>query len=235
MGGIIAANREVTAALAKAITETYQRWGKLRGAGGFLAHVIIAPSFEEEAVEIVKARKGWGPDVRMLAVGELTGKRNAETSVKHVVGGMLIQERDLLGAGESQWRTVTKRQCSRTEIDDLRFSWVVCKHVKSNAIVLAKDKALLGAGAGQMSRVTSSELAAKIAHNYGGGDEVDIAGCVLASDAFLPFPDSLEWAADVGATAVVQPGGAKKDKDVIERADALGLAMVFTGVRHFNH
>ena len=170
-----------------------------------------------------------------MTVGDLTGSRSPEPAVKYVVGGMLVQQRDLSGADGGSWKTVTKRKCSEAELDDLKFAWLVCKHVKSNAIVLAKGKALLGAGAGQMSRVTSSELASKIARNYGGGGEMETAGCVLASDAFLPFPDSLEWAAEVGATAVIQPGGAKKDQDVIERADALGLAMVFTGVRHFNH
>jgi phosphoribosylaminoimidazolecarboxamide formyltransferase/IMP cyclohydrolase len=118
---------------------------------------------------------------------------------------------------------------------DLRFAWLVCKHVKSNAIALAKDHALLGAGAGQMSRVNSAELAAKLARGYGGGGQVDPAGCVLASDAFFPFPDSLDYATQIGAGAVIQPGGSKKDADVIARADELGLAMVLTHTRHFNH
>jgi phosphoribosylaminoimidazolecarboxamide formyltransferase/IMP cyclohydrolase len=119
---------------------------------------------------------------------------------------------------------------------DLKFAWLVCKHTKSNAIVLAKDQALLGAGAGQMSRVNSAFLAGQIAKQYGGADgDADTAGCVLASDAFFPFPDSLDWARDAGATAVIEPGGAKKDQDVIDYADKLGLAMVFTGTRHFYH
>ena len=118
---------------------------------------------------------------------------------------------------------------------DLRFAWLVCKHTKSNAIVLARDQALLGAGAGQMSRVNSARLAGMIAAQYGGGDKVNAAGCVLASDAFFPFPDSLDWAVEAGATAVIEPGGAKKDDDVIAKADELGLAMVLTGTRHFNH
>ena len=117
----------------------------------------------------------------------------------------------------------------------MRFAWLVCKHTKSNAIVLAKDQALLGAGAGQMSRVNSARLSGIIAKQYGGGDVVDMAGCVLASDAFFPFPDSLDWAVDAGAAAVIEPGGSKKDPDVIARADQLDLAMVFTGTRHFNH
>jgi phosphoribosylaminoimidazolecarboxamide formyltransferase/IMP cyclohydrolase len=235
MGGIVAVNRPVTPELATAISETYQRWGKGAGAGGFFAEIIAAPSFDPEAVRIIQARKGWGQDVRLLELGELTGRRNREKYLKYVVGGLLVQDRDLVGLNEDQWKVVTKRPPTDREMADLRFAWLVCKNVKSNAIVLAKGKALLGAGAGQMSRVNSARLAAQIARAYGGGDVVDTAGCVLASDAFFPFPDSLDWAADVGATAVIEPGGAKKDEDVVVRADELGLAMVFTGTRHFNH
>ncbi len=235
MGGIVAVNRECTCELATAIVETYQRWGKAAGAGGFFAEIVAAPSFEAGAVDIIAARKGWGPNVRVLELGPLTDRRNSEKSVKYVVGGLLVQERDLLGLNEDQWKVVTKRQPTETEMADLRFSWLVCKNVKSNAIVLAKDKALLGAGAGQMSRVNSARLAGQIARSYGGGDAVDPAGCSLASDAFFPFPDSLDWAKEIGATAVIEPGGAKKDQAVIDRADELGLAMIFTGTRHFNH
>ncbi len=144
-----------------------------------------------------------------------------------------------MGLNEDKWKAVTKRRPAPGEMDDLRFAWLVCKHVKSNAIVLAKGRTLLGAGAGQMSRVNSAMLATHLARQYGGGTpqspKVDLKGCALASDAFFPFPDSLDWAADAGATAVIEPGGGKKDADVIARADELGLAMVFTGTRHFNH
>ncbi len=235
MGGIIAVNRPVTCELATAIVETYSRWGKAAGAGGYFAEIIAAPSFEDGSLDIIKARKGWGSDVRLLEVGELTGKRNKEKFVKYVVGGAIVQDRDLLGLNEDDWKVVTKRQPSEAELADMRFAWLVCKHVKSNAIVLAKDRALLGAGAGQMSRINSARLAAQIAKAYGGGDKVDTTGCTLASDAFFPFPDSLDWAVEAGATAVIEPGGAKKDADVIARADELGLAMIFTGARHFNH
>jgi phosphoribosylaminoimidazolecarboxamide formyltransferase/IMP cyclohydrolase len=235
MGGIIATNRPVTAELASAITETYQRWGKDRGAGGFYAEIVLGPEFEDQAVEIIRGRKGWGPNVRLLETGELTGARGNEPMVKYVVGGLLVQQRDLLGCNEADWTVATDRKPSEQEMRDLRFAWLVCKHVKSNAIVLAKDNALLGAGAGQMSRVNSAQLATQLAQAYGGGGEVDVAGAVLASDAFLPFPDSLEWAANVQATCVIQPGGSKKDPDVIARANELGLSMVLTGARHFNH
>jgi phosphoribosylaminoimidazolecarboxamide formyltransferase/IMP cyclohydrolase len=234
MGGIVAVNRPVTRELAEAITQTYQRWGKQRGAGGFYAEIVAAPAFDEGAVEIIRARKGWGPDVRILEVGELTGNRNREKFLKYVVGGMLVQDRDLVGLNEADWKVVTRRKPSEREMKDLRFAWLVCKHVKSNAIVVARDETLLGAGAGQMSRVNSAGLAAKIARAYGGG-EVDTKGSALASDAFFPFPDSLDYAVEVGATAVIEPGGGKKDEDVVARADELGLAMVFTATRHFNH
>jgi len=235
MGGIIAVNRPVTVELAEAICQTYKRWGKDAGAGGFFAEIVIAPKFEPAAVETIRSREGWGGDVRLLEVGELTGRRNCEKFIKYVVGGLLVQDRDLLGCNEDDWKVVTKRKPTDAELADMRFAWLVCKHVKSNAIVLAKDRTLLGAGAGQMSRVNSARLATQIARAYGGGGKVELAGCTLASDAFFPFPDSLDWAAEVGATAVIEPGGAKKDADVIARADELGLAMVFTGARHFNH
>ena len=235
MGGIVAVNRPVTKALAGAIVETYQRWGKQRGAGGFYAEIVIAPGFEDGAVDVIRARKGWGPEVRLLETGPLTGGRNAEKILKYVVGGLLVQDRDLLGLNEGDWKVVTRRKPSEGELADLRFAWLVAKNTKSNAVVLAKDRALLGAGAGQMSRVNSARLAGQIARAYGGGKDVDPAGCALASDAFFPFPDSLDWAVEIGATAVIEPGGSKKDDDVIARADELDLAMIFTGARHFNH
>ena len=235
MGGIVAVNRTVTEELATAIVETYPRWGRDAGASGFFAEIIAAPGFEGSSLDILRAREGWGKEVRILDVGELTGRRNGDKYLKYVVGGMLVQDRDLLALNEDDWKVVTKRQPTEQELADMRFAWICAKHTKSNAITLAKDRALLGAGAGQMSRVNSARLAGQIAGAYGGGDVVETAGCCLASDAFFPFADSLDWAAQVGATAVIEPGGAKKDDDVIARADELNLAMVFTGARHFNH
>jgi phosphoribosylaminoimidazolecarboxamide formyltransferase/IMP cyclohydrolase len=235
MGGIVALNRPVSPELAQAIVESYKRWGKAAGAGGFFAEIIIAPSFDAKAVDVIRAREGWGKEVRLMETGPLTGTRNSERYIKYVVGGLLVQDRDLLGLNEAHWKVVTKRQPTAQELNDLRFAWLVCKHVKSNAIVLAKDRVLLGAGAGQMSRVNSARLASQLARGYGGGGMIDPAGCVLASDAFFPFADSLDWAVEIGAKAVIEPGGSKRDADVIARADELGLAMVFTGARHFNH
>ncbi|MFP4140593.1 MAG: bifunctional phosphoribosylaminoimidazolecarboxamide formyltransferase/IMP cyclohydrolase [Phycisphaerae bacterium] len=235
MGGIVATNRKVTVELATAITETYQRWGKDRGAGGFYAEIIIAPGFEDGAIDVIRARKGWGPRVRLLDTGEWIGQTNREKALKYVVGGLLVQDRDLLGLNEDDWETVTKIAPAADQLDDLRFAWIVCKHVKSNAIVLGRDLTLLGVGAGQQSRVNSAHLAVQLAKAYGGGTDVDTSGSVLASDAFFPFPDSLDWAVQAGASAVIEPGGSKKDDDVIARADQLDLAMIFTHARHFNH
>ncbi|MCK5113281.1 MAG: bifunctional phosphoribosylaminoimidazolecarboxamide formyltransferase/IMP cyclohydrolase [Phycisphaerae bacterium] len=235
MGGIIAVNRPVTCELATAITETYKRWGKDSGAAGFFAEIILAPSFEKGALEIIQNREGWGKNVRILEVGDFDGKQNKEKFLKFVVGGMLVQDRDLLGLNTDDWKVVTERQPSEQELFDMKFAWLVCKHVKSNAIILAKDQTLIGAGAGQMSRVNSAFLAGELSKQYGGGDKIDPAGCVLASDAFFPFSDSLDWAKQAGATAVIEPGGANKDDEVIEYANKLGLAMIFTGARHFNH
>ena len=235
MGGIIAVNRPVSVELATAIADTYKRWGKACGAGGFYAEIVLAPSFDDGAIEIIRTTAARGEEVRLLEVGDLSGGRNKEKYLKYVVGGMLVQDRDLLGLNEDDWKVVTRRAPGQKELRDMRFAWLVCKNVKSNAIVLAKDQALLGAGAGQMSRVNSARLASQIARDYGGGGKVDPAGCTLASDAFFPFPDSLDWAADIGATAIIEPGGSKKDDAVVARADELGLAMIFTGARHFNH
>jgi len=235
MGGIVAVNRPVTVALAEAIAFSYNRWGKDAGAGGFYAEIIIAPSFEPGAIEALVDAKPWGKNVRLLATGPITGRRNRERYLKYVVGGLLVQQRDLVALNEDDWSCVTRRRPTDAEMDDLRFAWRVCKHVKSNAIVLARDQALLGAGAGQMSRVNSARLAVQLARRYCGAGTVDLGGCTVASDAFFPFPDGLDVAADAGAAAVIQPGGAKKDADVIARADDLGLTMIFTGTRHFNH
>ncbi len=235
MGGIVAVNRPVTCELASAIVESYKRWGKAAGSGGFFAEVVIASEFEEGALEIITAREGWGPNVRILQTAPLDGIRNGEKYIKYMVGGLLVQQRDLSGLNEEVWKVVSERQPTDKEMDDMRFAWLTAKHVKSNAIVLAKDLALLGAGAGQMSRVNSARMAVHLAKQYGGTGTVDLAGCVVASDAFFPFPDGLDVAAEVGASAVIQPGGAKKDDDVIARANELGIAMVFTNTRHFNH
>ena len=157
---------------------------------------------------------------------------------KSIAGGLLLQSRDAGRIEKSDLKVVTKRAPSEAELADLLFAFRVGKHVKSNTIVYAKDGATVGIGAGQMSRVDAAGIAARKAKDAAealGLKEPLTTGSVAASDAFFPFPDSLDWAVEAGATAVIEPGGAKKDDDVIARADQLGLTMIFTGARHFNH
>lgn len=183
---------------------------------------VAAPSFTAEAQSALARRK----DCRLLKMGEIRG---SPWQVRSVRGGLLLQERDEIAEDESTWRTVTKREPGKEEMKSLSFAWKAVKHVKSNAIVLAQGTALVGVGAGQMSRVDATELAIKKA-----GPE-RCRGAALASDAFFPFPDSIEAAARAGISAIIQPGGSVRDEEVIAAADRYNLAMLFTGVRHFRH
>ncbi len=216
-GGIVAVNRPVDRATAELLVETF-------------LECVVAPSYAPDALEVLHGKK----NLRLLATGAWLPAHHQEIVLKKVNGGLVLQERDARGWREvTGGRVVTKRQPSPEERKTLEFAWLVCKHVKSNAIVLARpdgklDAVTVGVGAGQMSRVVSVELAAKKAGELA-------RGSVLASDAFFPFPDGVEAAASAGVTAVVQPGGSVKDAEVIARADELGLTMIFTGFRHFRH
>lgn len=216
-GGIVALNRTVDVATAQALTETF-------------LECVVAPAFEDEALTVLHAKK----NLRLLAVGDWLPPDYKATVWRYVSGGMLVQDRDATAAGEvDNGSVVTRRAPTETERRALAFAWKVCKHVKSNAIVLARaddDGTLrtVGIGAGQMSRVMSVEIAVKKA-----GDQS--RGSVLASDAFFPFADGVEVAARAGVTAIAQPGGSVRDREVIAAADAASMAMVFTGVRHFRH
>ena len=219
-GGIIALSQPLDAATATEITELF-------------TEVIIAPYADETAMEIVSRKK----NLRLLL---LDGKpiSGPGLAVKSVGGGLLVQTRDTMSVDAMDLRVVTKRQPTTSELADLRFAFRVAKHVKSNAIVYAKNGATVGIGAGQMSRVDSGRIAARKNEDISrvaGLDKPSIRGSVVASDAFFPFPDGLLQAAEAGATAVIQPGGSMKDEDVIRAADEKGLAMVFTGIRHFRH
>ena len=220
-GGIVALNRKLDAEAAKAITEIF-------------TEVIIAPDADEEAIKIVAAKK----NLRLLLAGGLPDPRAVGTTVKSVAGGLLVQSRDNAVVDEMQMKTVTKRAPSEAEFADLRFAFRVAKHVKSNTIVYAKNRATVGIGAGQMSRVDAARIAARKAEDA--AKELKLSaplteGSVVASDAFFPFPDGLLVAIEAGATAVIQPGGSMRDVDVIKAADAHNVAMVFTGTRHFRH
>jgi phosphoribosylaminoimidazolecarboxamide formyltransferase/IMP cyclohydrolase len=212
-GGILAVNREVDAALVEAI-------GKL-----FL-EVIIAPSVSDEAREALSKKK----NLRLLITGGMPAAQTSARVIKSVLGGYLAQSADDC-VFDGALKPASKRTASDDELSDLRFAFTVCKHVKSNAIVLAKGGATIGIGAGQMSRVDSVRLACQKAESAG----LEVKGTVLASDAFFPFDDNVHHAAQAGVTALIQPGGSMRDDDVIAAADTHGMAMVMTGVRHFNH
>ncbi|MBF9058927.1 bifunctional phosphoribosylaminoimidazolecarboxamide formyltransferase/IMP cyclohydrolase [Rhodobacterales bacterium HKCCSP123] len=220
-GGIVALNGTLDGATAEEIVKIF-------------TEVVIAPDADEEARAIFAAKK----NLRLLTTGALPDPRAAVTAWKQVAGGLLVQDKDTGFVAEADLKVVTKRAPSASEMADLRFAWTVAKHVKSNAIVYVKDGATVGVGAGQMSRVDSSTIAALKAGRMGaelGLPETPAKGSVVASDAFFPFADGLMAAAEAGATAIIQPGGSMRDEEVIAAADAAGLAMVFTGMRHFRH
>ena len=194
---------------------------------GLFVEAIIAPSFAAEALEILTTKPKWKANVRLLECGSLDTPPSAR-QIRPLEGGALLQEADNLDDEEADWSVVTEAKPSEKQLDDLRFAWHIVRHVKSNAIVICKDKMLLGVGAGQMSRVDSVEISVKKA-----GER--IAESVLASDAFFPFPDGLEAAANAGVTAFIQPGGSRNDEAVIEACNKFKLPMVFTGRRHFKH
>ncbi len=220
-GGIVALNGRLEADAARAITEIF-------------TEVIIAPDASEEAIGIVGAKK----NLRLLLAGGLPDPRAGGVTVKSVAGGLLVQSRDNAVVDDMVLKTVTKRKPTDTELRDLRFAFRVAKHVKSNTIVYAKNGATVGIGAGQMSRVDAARIAARKAQDAakeGGLTEPLTKGSVVASDAFFPFADGLLVAIEAGATAVIQPGGSMRDDEVIKAADGHGIAMVFTGTRHFRH
>ena len=213
-GGIVALNRSVDLATAQAITSIDK-----------LLEVIVAPDFQIDALKLLRER--W-KNVRLLEVGPVGKFDSSELHMHKIVGGYLVQQRDLLGIDEGNWKVVSQRQPTSKEMTDLKFAWLVCKHVKSNAIVVAKEQMLMGAGAGQMDRPSAARLAVEKA-----GPRVK--GCVAASDAFFPFPDAPKLLLEAGVTAIIHPGGSVKDQESIELVNKMSGAMVMTGQRHFKH
>jgi len=213
-GGIVAANRAIDLATAEEISKHFYE-------------IVIAPEYEAKALEVLKHKK----NLRIL-VAELPSTYGATPTgyldFRRVKGGFLVQSSDSLAEASVSLKTVTKREPTQAEIEDLLFAWRAVKHVKSNAIILVKDRTLLGMGAGQPSRIVSAQIAKDKA-----GDKTK--GSVLASDALIPFTDVIEAAAAGGVTAIIQPGGAIRDEDTIKAADEHNIAMVFTGTRHFRH
>ena len=208
-GGIVAFNRAVDSASAQAMDPVFYE-------------VVIAPGYDDDALAILQRKR----NLRILTVS--ADATRSSLDLRPIAGGVLVQGADEITEDPAEWRTVTEREPSAVEREDLVFAWKAAKHIKSNAIVFAKERALVGMGAGQPNRVVSVHLSQRIA-----GDKA--AGAVLASDAFFPFPDNIELAAEAGVTAIVQPGGSVRDEEVIAAADKAGLAMLFTGVRHFRH
>lgn len=208
-GGIVAFNRKLDAETARRLVDIF-------------LEIVLAPEFDDEALEVLSKK----PNLRVLATGHWLGHPVQGRDLRRVRGGLLLQDSDLQDA--EHWRVVTEKEPTPEQLADLRFAWKVVKHVKSNAVVLAKGRQTMGIGAGQMNRIDAARIA--IAH---AGDAA--AGCVLASDGFFPFPDVVEAAANAGIVAIVQPGGSIRDNESIAMANQKGIAMLFTGVRHFKH
>jgi phosphoribosylaminoimidazolecarboxamide formyltransferase/IMP cyclohydrolase len=217
-GGILAVNRPLDAATAEQIT----------GPNNFF-ECIVAPGYEEGVVETLTIKKKWGANLRLLEVGDLTGGPGRDGYVlKQVVGGLLVSTRDYRPLADADLTAASDRKPTEEELRELLFAWRVVKHVKSNAIVITKDGALRGVGAGQQNRVRSVRLAVEQAGEHA-------RGAALASDAFFPFPDGPETAAEAGVTSIIQPGGSVKDQETIDLCNRYGVALVLTGVRHFRH
>lgn len=215
-GSIIGVNRIVDAATADRMCEP-----------GRFIEAVIAPGYSPEALQILTTKPRWKSNVRLMQV-DFTGVDRGAPDYRRVSGGLLVQDRDDLPISDAGWRVVTERSPATLELADLQFAWTVCRHVKSNAIVFAKNGMLLGAGAGQMSRLDSCMIA-----GYKAGDRSQ--GGVVASDAFFPFRDGIDSVAKAGIRAAIQPGGSKNDPEVIAACNEHGIAMIFTGQRHFRH
>ncbi|MBI2411892.1 MAG: bifunctional phosphoribosylaminoimidazolecarboxamide formyltransferase/IMP cyclohydrolase [Deltaproteobacteria bacterium] len=211
-GGIVGFNRKVTKEMAEVLNRIF-------------LEAVIAPGYDKEALDVLSAKK----NLRVLESSEKADDCPSDFDIKRVCGGVLLQTLDKESAADL--KTVTKRGPVDAELEDLLFAWSVCKHVKSNAIILASNGRTIGIGAGQMSRIDSTRIAVIKARDAG----LDVKGSVLASDAFFPFRDNVDMAAEHGITAIIQPGGSIKDEEVIKAADEHGIAMVFTGIRHFRH
>ena len=215
-GSVLGLNRTVDAATAEVLA-----------APGLFIEAIVAPGFDDAALEILTTKPKWKANVRLMAIGQLD-RSPSQLVQRHIGGGVLVQEADVLADPEDLWQVATDVKPSDAQLADLRFAWEMVRHVKSNAIVLCKDRMLLGTGAGQMSRVDSTEIAIKKA-----GDRAE--GSVLGSDAFFPFPDSIEQAAAAGVAAVIQPGGSRNDEAVVAACNQCKMPMILTGRRHFKH
>jgi phosphoribosylaminoimidazolecarboxamide formyltransferase / IMP cyclohydrolase len=211
-GGVVALNRDVDEELAREITSKF-------------VDIVIAPLFTQKALEVLRAKK----NMRVMETSGVKQKRRPYRKYRSILGGLLVQDANVKLL--DQTKVVTNRKPSEQEMNALLYAWKVVKYVKSNAIIFARENRVVGIGAGQMKRIDAEKLAAMISRDYGG----DVRGCVMASDAFFPFRDGIDYAAKLGITAIIQPGGSIRDEDVIKAANEHNIAMVFTGVRHFRH
>jgi phosphoribosylaminoimidazolecarboxamide formyltransferase / IMP cyclohydrolase len=211
-GGVVALNREVDEQLAKEITSKF-------------VDIVIAPGFEDKALEVLRSKK----NMRVMEEPDVKSKRLPYRKYRSILGGLLAQDANVKLIEDI--KVVTKRKPNEQEMKDLLYAWKIVKYVKSNAIVYARNNRAVGIGAGQMKRIDAAKLGAMIAKDYG----EDVKGCAMASDAFFPFRDGIDYAAKLGITAIIQPGGSIRDEEVIKAADEHGMAMVFTGIRHFRH
>jgi len=234
LGGILAVSFPVTEEIANTVMNSLQLMGKGAGANGFFIEVWIAPRFDDRAVKTIRTAKRWGERVRLI---EARPPHNEEPREKRdykiITDGLLIRTRDLEGLSESAWSVVTSKRPNDKQIRDLRLAWLICKHTKSNAVSICKDGMLIGNGAGQMSRVMSCRIAAWLAKEN--AHEEKLHGAAAASDGFFPFRDGPDVLADAGVSAIIQPGGSKRDQKVIDACNERGLAMIFTDTRHFKH
>ena len=234
MGGILAFSFPVNEQLASIIMETYHRWGKAAGAGGFFVEVLVAPAVDDQARQIIQTRNPWGRRVRIIEVGNLSAPPDPHRpEFRRIAGGVLFQSRDLSVDDPESWRVVTRRAPTDRESADLRQAWIICKHTRSNAVTLTRDAMLIGNGPGQSSRLMSCRLAAWSAQNNGHAHA--LRGAAAASDAFFPFRDGPELLIEAGVRAIIQPGGSKHDDDTIAACNQRDVAMVLTGTRHFRH
>jgi len=236
-GGVLCMNFPVTREVAETVMYSFKNWGKGAGAAFFKLDVWIAPRFDEDAMELITTpteKRKWGASCRLLEVNPMDeAPDETDLDYKKITCGLLVQQRDLIGLNEDQWKVVSKRLPTEKELADLRFAWLVCKHTKSNAITVCKDGMLLGNGAGQMSRVKSCDIAIQLARENGHGDQ--LAGAAAAGDAFFPVEDGPQKLVDAGITAVIHPGGSNRDADSIRVCDESNVAMIMTGTRHFKH
>jgi phosphoribosylaminoimidazolecarboxamide formyltransferase/IMP cyclohydrolase len=232
MGGVLAVNTPITRPMAEGVMNSLDRWGRETGARAFFLEVWLAPRFDPEALDFIRQAKPWAPALRCIATGPMNQPRLAEEpDLCRITGGMLVQQRDLVGLDEDDWVTVTRRPPDAQELSDLQLAWLVAKHARTNAVAIVRAGQVLAVGAGQASRVAACKLAVQLAQENGHGPR--LAGAVAASDGYFPFQDGPAVLLAAGVKAIIQPGGSKRDEESIRACDGANATMVMTSSRHF--